>query len=171
MVDVESILKTGSGELRMIPEGFSEKDRDGMIKFIYHFVDPNSEFRNMSNFESRKARALEAADIKKGNLSDEIFGEGEWFRIALFEYFKMVNDIDYELWFTLRKNFAFLMDKLRHDEQSVDVDKLVTNKNKIQLIEDELFNGSKEENLIMNEASKNPSFGIVERFAIDNPHS
>ena len=89
-------------------------DLNKLIKFVVIYIDPLSPLFEEKDFEQRATMAMEDLGFKK---SEKFFQHFEnntlFFQNLVFEYFKMVNNHEYEAWYTMKINLHHINKRLR----------------------------------------------------------
>lgn len=84
------------------------KENDSLLRFLILYADKNSPYHRISDFQYRRKVIIEDFLIKtlkyqsNSKLVKECENEGEIFDKFLSLYFIVVNDLDYESWFSYR---------------------------------------------------------------------
>lgn len=113
------------------PEGINvvqpdEEDVDLMVKFVILFVDRHGNpLGDIRDFDYRRDMALQALGIKKRATGIWYFIDAghRWYQNVMFDYFKLVNDDQYNLWFSLKVSYNVNMKMLRREFDSATDDK------------------------------------------------
>lgn len=101
----------------IVPQGlrsFSFEDLDKITRFVVLFLDPLSPFFD----EQDEQRRIDAcmAELKYDDderFYEEVKGYTRYWQVIIFEYFKMVNNIQYETWLTYKRSFHLISAQLR----------------------------------------------------------
>lgn len=138
---------------------------DKMLRFVIVLIDPLSPVGHERDFDIRVRFASE----KTGVVFDP---ENEVFQKYAFEYFKMINAIGYEAWFTLKMAFHQISRSLRSFAMK-DSDRLRAMREmdsiKANLLKEEhfLFPDSHTKRLVNDMAVEESLLGYAEKYAQD----
>lgn len=157
------------------------EDLDMLLRFTVLFVQwHRNPIAAEKDFDKRAELVWETLGVKKRADTLRFFVEENhrWWRAVLFEYFKVVNNDLYNLWFSLKMNFANNMAVLRHelpasaDEKFVNALQKIKSQSQgdlaeIQKIELRLFGDEKLRDTITKESVATE--GHAEIFAEDFP--
>lgn len=156
-----------------------EADLDLMVKFVILLVDRHGNpFGEIRDFEYRQDQALAALGIKKHATGIWYFINAghRWYHDVVFDYFKIVNDDSYELWFSLKTSYKVNMKLLRRefDASADDKDVKITQQIKasapgdlrtLQEIEMKLFQDERMRDVVTREAMSSDRH--AEQYALD----
>lgn len=85
---------------------WTDEDLDLLIRVIVIMVDPESPLAEEHDFEQRRKQSLICV---KGHLNDKVLHEvhfqGRLFSQLVYHFFKIVNDIPYESWYSMKIAF------------------------------------------------------------------
>ncbi len=98
-----------------IPEDSrNEMELSYLLRFIIIFVNKKSPLYKEKDFLYREEVCLEWAGIDRRNsVYKDITEKSEWFLVVLLAYFKTVNDVEYETWFSLKMALNNFNDLIR----------------------------------------------------------
>lgn len=85
-----------------------------LIKFVVLYIDPLSPLFEEKDFEHRTNVAMEDLGFtKKEKFFKHIENQTLFFKNLVYEYFQMVNNHEYEAWYTMKINLHHINRKLR----------------------------------------------------------
>lgn len=158
-----------------IPEGvdnFSFADLDKLIRFVIVFIDPQSPVYEETDFDYRKALALEALGYKKSErFYEEVSENTDLFNSVLFTYFKMVNNLLFEQWYTMYMNLHIVNQKMASPDAIADSERRQTSKISKQLYDDlvelqhSLFPDEQTARIMAEKSSEEDLGGYAEQYA------
>lgn len=93
-----------------------EQDLDILVRYVILMVERyGNPLSDIKDFEYRSKLACEMIGLKKGAQTVWHFIETDhwWFRDVMFEYFRLLNDDEYQLWYSMKMSFANNMKLLR----------------------------------------------------------
>jgi len=108
-------ITIGEGVDVLQPE---DDDLDMLVRYVILMVDRYSNpLANVNDFEYRSKLVCDLIGLKKGAKSVWYFIEADhwWFRDVMFEYFRLLNDDEYQLWFSMKTSFSNNMKLLREN--------------------------------------------------------
>lgn len=151
-------------------------DLDMFLRYIVIFIDPESPMYNQTDFDYKKKQALMLLEVEPGsNVHNEIESEGRYFFLAVFEFFKIVNDLQYEEWFSQKINFHHATDILRQPIPVTDTSAINARRNlatslpelrkTLLKLQASLFKDKRTEKMIVNMATEDSVGGYAEEFA------
>lgn len=168
-------------------------DLDTLLRFVVVFVDPQSPLSEERDFDERMSKAVKVMEIEEGsNEFLEIYRQpieelgnyvpGTLLENYIFEYFKMVNNHEFELWFTLKMDYhqqcQYLRSPAPADPVAAGLDATRRNsvasalKEKMMMVlraEDQLFQDERIKGIVVDNATKDDDLaGYAERYALDN---
>jgi hypothetical protein len=168
-------------------------DLDVLLKFVVLYIDPQSPVYDITDLEERAGKVVKILGIKERHaVYNEINHhllppdqQGDWgfiFDNFVFEYFRIVNNHEYEYWFTMKSDYhqqcQFLRSAPPSDPETAALDAtrrqkvadgLEDKKNKLLVTEERLFRDPRVRRIIENYSTKDDDIaGYAERFAIDN---
>jgi hypothetical protein len=164
---VEEIIQMNE-ELSFIPDGFTDKERDEMLRFAYYFIDKRSEYVSITSFDRRIKKSLDSAKVS-AIVKKEIMNQSDWFKDVVYKYFMTINNVEYEFWFSCMMRFKALGDEIRfvqEDEILKKVGLFEKLKESILEVERRLFPNDQMNQLIFAQSFKNPTVGWAEKFAL-----
>lgn len=98
---------------------FRKKDLDILLKFVIIFIDPESPLADIRDYEKRRKYAIDVMKsrglVENGRPYEEIMEEGLLFDALIFQYFQLINNHDYELWYSLNMQLRTFYTHLRKD--------------------------------------------------------
>lgn len=153
-------ITNGDGIDVLQPE---EEDLDMLVRYVILMVDRhNNPLSDIKDFDYRSKLVCDLIGLKKTSKSVWLFIEQDhyFFRDVMFEYFRLLNDKTYELWYSLSMAYSINMATLRG---KVDANADVGDKQKIknsamadlkqiQDIEIRLFNDERTREIVTKEA-------------------
>lgn len=119
--DMAMFAQEGKKPVFVVPD---EKELDQMVRFVIFLVEPiGNPIAKERNFDARVDLALEMAGIKKDSrgIWHFISTDHWWYRDVVFEYFRLINDDLYMLWFSMKIAFANNMAAMRQ-QITIDTD-------------------------------------------------
>lgn len=161
--------------------GWKAVNLSRLLKFVIIFIDKQSPLFDERDVEKRKRAAMKVLGIKKEDLEyPEIIDERELFREYVFEYFRLINDMYYEQWFTLKHQIHTFNKYLRKPLTS-DPDKISAEVNarkgltkeidnftdKLQSLEAVIFDDERLAAIINEKTVQNSIGSFAEQFAQD----
>ncbi len=108
-------ITNGDGVSVLQPE---EEDLDMLVRYVILMVDRyGNPLANVNDFEYRSKLVCDLIGLKKTSKSVWYFIEADhyWFRDVMFEYFRLLNDDEYQLWFSMKTSFSNNMRLLREN--------------------------------------------------------
>lgn len=95
-------------------EGRTEMELSYLLRFIIIFVNKKSPYYKETDFLYREKMCLEWSNIDRRNsVYKDITEKSEWYLIVLLAYFRTVNDVEYETWFSLKMALHNFNDMIR----------------------------------------------------------
>lgn len=153
------------------PEGINvlqpeEDDLDMLVRYVILIVDRHGNpLADIKDFEYRSKLVCDMIGLKKGSDTVWHFIETDhwWFRDVMFEYFRLLNDDEYQLWFSMKMSFANNMKLLREtfgpatdEKYFLSLQKIKASSpddlKKIREIEMRLFNDDRTREIVTKEA-------------------
>jgi len=95
-----------------------DSDLDMLVRYVILMVDRyGNPLANVNDFEYRSKLVCDLIGLKKTSKSVWYFIEADhwWFRDVMFEYFRLLNDDEYQLWFSMKTSFSNNMKLLREN--------------------------------------------------------
>ena len=111
--DMAMFASEGKKPVFIVPD---ERELDQMVRFVIFLVEPiGNPIAKERNFDARVDLALGMANIKKDSkgIWHFISTDHWWYRDVIFEYFRLINDDLYTLWFSMKIAFANNMAAMR----------------------------------------------------------
>lgn len=108
-------ITNGEGIDILQPE---EDDLDMLVRYVILMVERHGNpLANVKDFEYRSKLVCDLIGLKKTAKSIWYFIEADhwWFRDVMFEYFRLLNDDEYQLWFSMKTSFSNNMKLLREN--------------------------------------------------------
>lgn len=106
-------ITNGEGINVLQPE---EDDLDMLVKYVILMVERHGNpLANVKDFEYRSKLVCDLIGLKRSANGVWYFIEADhyWFRDVMFEYFRLLNDDEYQLWFSMKTSFSNNMKLLR----------------------------------------------------------
>lgn len=160
-------------------QDWENQDLDTLLRVIVVMVDPESPLAEKSDFGYRKVQAVLLCGADKNErVLHEVDAEGPFFSSLVSAFFKVISDMDYETWWSLKQLYHELCRQARMPiPQGADAG-LINARTKlpaaIAQTEAELkqkqyvlFKSKRLEKLLISEASKDDIGGYAEEFAED----
>lgn len=178
--DVDGYIWVEHSRLAKItpPEHWDDESFNVLFKCIMAFCDRESPFLGTRVFEKRWEEIFRCFEVKKGSpVHTEIKQEGDVFQALMFTYFTILNDIDYQLWMSLKMSYDQLASYLRAPIHGAkDVEKAIRVKNaivkdlgplseQIQAIEIRIFKDEYLQKLVAAKTAEDNLAGWAEKFA------
>jgi hypothetical protein len=170
---------------QVLPEGYDQwtlEDLHTILCFVIFLVDPESPLAGESDMKYRIEQCLLLCSQKKGSLvREEVVSQGLLYRKLVYEYFRYVNEYDYETWWTLKLAFHNDSEFLRRPLSSDDIeaskinarralqDGLADRQKEIVQLQNRLFPTKRLERMIVEAAQEEEPGGWAEEFAEVNP--
>jgi hypothetical protein len=108
----------------MVPQGikqFGLFDLDKMLRFTILYLDPLSPFFDERDFNQRKRACLDALKYdQEERFLTEVDELTQYWQQVMFEYFKMINAIDFESWLSSKLAFHIINMELRNPALALD---------------------------------------------------
>lgn len=148
--------------------------KDWLIRFFILFIDPESPYAKIRDFEQRRDKCRQTIGELKGsipkNVAREINKRGEVYSLIQSEFFKLVHDHDYVMWVSICASFEILTDRLRNPDATTDeMVKITKEINEVRKtlneLEKKLFNDSRILREIADEKQRQQITGYAERYA------
>lgn len=156
---------------------WGNKELDLLLKVIILIVDPQSPLSDETDFDFRKEQAvlLIGADSNE-NVLDEIDSEGPLFSSLVFNFFKVINNMEYESWYSLLQLYHDLCLQARRplpkDADAGTINSKAKLSGAISIVETEvkkkqynLFKDKRLEQKIMQESGNDELGGYAEKYA------
>lgn len=122
-------ITNGEGLNILQPE---EDDLDMLVRYVILMVDRHANpLSDIKDFDYRSKVVCDLIGLKRGEKTVWSFIESDhyFFRDVMFEYFRLINDKTYELWYSLSMAYSINMATLR---AKVDANADVADKQKIK---------------------------------------
>lgn len=148
--------------------------KDWLIRFLILFVDPESPFAKIRDFEHRRGECIKSLGDVKGKIPRKVMSEitkrGELYGLIQSEFFKFVHDHDYEMWASLLSAFQTLTDRLRNPKTDTDDVVKITKqigdvRRELSELERKLFTDTRIMRQVAEEKNNQMITGYAERFA------
>ena len=144
-----------------------------VIRFVILFIDTESPFFKERDLERRKAAVLDLLNIKEGSLVyKNIMEESSYYQSVVHAYFVLLNNIDYEHWFTVKKNYHNFTKHMRNDSGNLSGNEKINLTKQIEsfrmdviIAEDRIYNDPKLKEIINRKATEESIFGYPEKYA------
>jgi hypothetical protein len=148
--------------------------KDWLIRFLILFIDPESPFAKIRDFDDRRKQCIESLGDVKGKIPrkamSEITKRGTLYGLIQYEFFKFVYDHDYEMWASLLSAFQTLTERLRNPNTDTDEMVKITKqigevRKELSELERKLFTDSRIMRQVAEEKNNQLITGYAERFA------
>ena len=100
---------------------------DGLLRMAILFASPDSPLSGVRDFKARMEEAFTQLKCTPDVKEQVTTNSPAWAQV-LYELFRLVNDIDYEVWWSTKQSFHILSDKLRSPQSMKDNDRLRVSK-------------------------------------------
>lgn len=151
---------------------------DTLLRYCILMCAPDSPFKDERDFSIKSMLALDhigASEEEKARIGELVRKDDEEYRKYCYELFRLLNEVDYELWFSLKESFHIMSARLRSplamkDNHRKDVSKIISEiAGELKQVEYRLFSEDHIKQLIVDEATANSLGGFAEKFALDSP--
>lgn len=149
-------------------------ENDALLRVAVLVADPASPLSKERDFDIRFREAFKLLGTKKRYQDEITSNSGVWLKV-LYEFFRIANDIDYEIWWSLKSSLHHMADKLRSNSGMKDGDRLRISKElkeigaQVKEIEYGLFKEEYLKDAITKEAVRNSLAGFAEQYALPPP--
>lgn len=118
-------------------QDWSMLELNELLKYVIILIDTESPLFDETNFDTRKSyamRLLEDTMADYHRVIEEIEQEGELYELTIFRFFKLINDHDYEDWYSLKTQAHIFRKELRsavREDKYGSIEKNLDARNKI----------------------------------------
>ena len=151
---------------------------DSLLRFCILMISSDSPFADERDFELKCKYALEHLRLstpERKRISLMAEKDAPLYREYIYELFRLLNDVDYEAWFSLKTSFHILSARLRSVSAMLDSDRQRAMKDfsdlarELKQLEYRLFKEDHMRDAIIDEATARSLGGYAEMFALDPP--
>lgn len=153
---------------------------DKLLRYCIVMTAPDSPFKDERDFSVKSNLCLDYINIsedEKARIKEMVRRDDEVYREYCYELFRFLNQIDYELWYSIKESLHILSARLRSPLLMKDSDRVRAMKElseiaaELKQVEYRLFSEDHMKALIVDEATANSLGGFAEKFALESPSS